>query len=76
MKVYEPRKTAESTGMFPPTPTPRTATKEARATKLGDPPAAIPNMLAKKRVRLKDHLSKGRCKTSVGEGCCMFEGWN
>lgn len=52
----KPRKTAESTGMFPPTPTPSTATKEARAIKFGDPPAAIPNILAMKSVRLKDHL--------------------
>jgi hypothetical protein len=41
---------------MPPTPVPRTAMKDARVTKFGDPPAAIPNRPAMRRVRLKDQL--------------------
>ena len=52
-----PKKTAESTGRFPPTPVPNTAIKDASVTKSGDPLAAKPNTPAISRVKLNDHLS-------------------
>lgn len=52
-----PKKTAESTGRFPPTPVPKAAIKDASVTKSGDPPAARPNTPAISRVKLNDHLS-------------------
>lgn len=51
-----PRNTAESTGRFPPTPTPKVAINEARVTMFWEPPAARPKMPAMRRVKLKDHL--------------------
>lgn len=51
-----PRKTAESTGMFPPTPTPMTASKDASVTKFDEPPEARPKIPAINNVMLKDHL--------------------
>lgn len=42
--------------MFPPTPNPTTAKRDARVKKLGEPPAARPNTPAIKSVKLKDQL--------------------
>lgn len=50
------RNTAESTGRFPPTPRPSTASRDASVMKFGDPPAARPKTPARKRVMLNDHL--------------------
>jgi len=51
-----PKKTAESTGIFPPTPTPTTASNEANVIKLFEPPAASPKIPVISSVKLKDHL--------------------
>ena len=51
-----PRKTAESTGRFPPTPTDQAATREQSATELGAPAAEMPNMAVIRRVILKENL--------------------
>ena len=59
----EPRKTAESTGRLPPTPTDQTAAREHSATALGEPPAEMPNMAVMSRVMLKEILLE------VGLGC-------
>ena len=56
MTKRAPRKTAESTGKFPPTPTLRTAKREQSATSLGDAPAAVAKTPVMKSVRLKHHL--------------------
>ena len=53
----EPRKTAESTGILPPTPMPTTASSEARATKFGAPPAARPKTPAISSVALNEILA-------------------
>ena len=53
-----PRKTAESTGRLPPTPTPRTASRDASVRKLLEPPAAKPKIPAMRSVILKDHLKE------------------
>ena len=55
--AFLPRKTAESTGKFPPTPMPSTARRDARVTKLFEPPEARPNTPAINRVTLNDHLN-------------------
>lgn len=52
-----PRKTAESTGKFPPVPTLHTATNEHKATALGEPPAAVANRPVMNSVMLNAHLS-------------------
>ena len=49
----------------PPTPVPRTAINDARVTKFGDPPAAIPNTPAMNRVMLKDQLKERARHLSV-----------
>ena len=59
-KEYTPRKTAESTGRLPPTPTEKTAVKAVNVIKFGAPPAAIPNTPVMKRVRLNEILSRSR----------------
>jgi hypothetical protein len=72
--MNEPRKTAESTGIFPPTPTPEAAASAASATNVRELPIAIPNMLPMNRVRLNDHLRKRtsfRWKNSRGQECGM-----
>ena len=51
-----PRKTAESTGKFPPTPTLHNAARTVRVIKLLDPPAAVANTAVMKSVMLKDNL--------------------
>ena len=50
------RKTAESTGRFPPTPTLQTAASEQSATALGEAPAATAKTPVMKSVMLKHHL--------------------
>lgn len=56
IKEYAPRKMAESTGRFPPTPTEKMAVKAVNVIKSGAPPAAIPNTPVMNRVRLKEIL--------------------
>ena len=51
-----PRKTAESTGKLPPTPTLQTAAKEHSAIELGEPPAAMAKTPVMKSVMLKHHF--------------------
>jgi hypothetical protein len=60
-----PRKTAESTGTFPPTPTLEMAARDASATNDKEPPIAIPNTPPMNNVRLNDHL---RGKSWIREG--------
>jgi hypothetical protein len=55
---HTPRKTAESTGRLPPTPTEKTAVKAVNVIKFGAPPAAIPNTPVMKSVRLNEILSR------------------
>jgi hypothetical protein len=52
------RKTAESTGMFPPTPKPESANRAASPTNDGAPPAAIPNAPVMSSVALKEKLKR------------------
>jgi hypothetical protein len=50
------RNTAESTGMFPPTPNPARANRQARPTNDGAAPAEMPNAPVMKRVALNEKL--------------------
>ena len=50
------RKTAESTGKFPPTPMLHAAMSPHSATASGAPPPASANTAVTRRVRLNDHL--------------------
>jgi hypothetical protein len=52
----KPKKTAESTGRLPPTPTLQTAAREHNVIESGDAPAETANTPVIKRVRLKDNL--------------------
>jgi hypothetical protein len=55
----KPKKTAESTGRFPPTPILQTAAREHNATESGDAPAETANTPVIKSVRLKANLQVG-----------------
>ena len=55
-RMSRPRKIAESTGMFPPTPMLEIAARDASATNVKEPPIAIPNTPPMNNVRLNDHL--------------------
>jgi hypothetical protein len=59
-RANAPRKTAESTGIFPPTPTLETAVSDASAMNVPEPPIAIPNILPMNNVRLNGHLPTER----------------
>ena len=54
--IDKPKKTAESTGRLPPTPTLQTAAREHKAMESGDAPAETANTPVIKSVRLKANL--------------------
>ena len=55
-RIDKPKKTAESTGRLPPTPTLQTAAREHKAMESGDAPAETANTPVIKSVRLKANL--------------------